>query len=175
MRTHVRTFAAMASWASEAAGCSPKGTLGHDASGEGGSSATGHGTQDVRHRTRAGLLWRSSRHVTPGVTLAIDYALNHVEDALERPQRFALDDQLTIALTGTTPVVTGLSGRTGLFALVHRTRGAELRTDAGTLTLKSSEFPADDVSVGAGECLFFDAHRAGTHEVLRTYYADTCP
>jgi hypothetical protein len=112
----------------------------------------------------------------PGFDLELGYSMNAVANKVLDLEAFAKNDTVAFKLLGSSPMVTLLADVADNLALASRDSGAAMRVNAGTFTLTSSTYaPNENVTVPAGQCLFYEAARNGTHDILRGYYAGNCP
>ncbi len=113
---------------------------------------------------------------SPGFDLELGYSLKPVASKVLELEPFANDDKVAFKLLGSSPMVTLLEDVAGDLALTSRDSGAALRVGAGNFAMTSSTYaPNENVTVPAGQCLLYESSRDGQHDILRGYYAGTCP
>gem|GEM_PF-6598587 len=109
-----------------------------------------------------------------GFELNLSYAMQAVEMKAVNLPAFTLDDELSIRLSGEEAAVVFYEDQWEDLNVVGDQVGQLLQVAGGDLSMQSSAFPAEDVSVSAGLCLHRDPLALGDHGFLSTQFVADC-
>lgn len=109
-----------------------------------------------------------------GFDLRLTYAMSAVQAKAENLPSFTLADDLSIELAGADAAVVFYEDEWQDLNAVGDQVGQLLRVAGGELSMQSTAFAAENVSVGAGECLHRDPTVPAEHGFLGTQSAGVC-
>ncbi len=90
--------------------------------------------------------------LTAGLDVNIHYGMEQVMTALQSPANYLAKDSLTLTATAGTTLTLLSESTADDLAVTSSQTGPLLRVEAGAVTLSSSLWPSDTVTVGASQC-----------------------
>jgi hypothetical protein len=114
--------------------------------------------------------------LTNGLGVEIHYGLQPVMSMIDNPANFLASDTMTVGSTADSSLTLWRDASTNDLTVATSQTGTLLRVDSGSLSITSSGWPNDTVSVSPTQCLSrTSTSQSGHHDLLDDFTVGACP